>query len=330
MTHSFIALFYTLLLYPMQSSGQSVIDDINAVYPNESVSELFQEEILKISLSKKILLISNDQKNIAAGDYISLLINKELAVRAIVAKLKNNTAGIKITKIYSGNHWNLIRTGLKVDILRGDDSYYLNAMKQKGKVKLEDDDDEILSEEDLFKSAANDLDKDASLNEKTKRAIKTDNLIGLSYGLISGLDNNGGDQQYDQFGAHWAYQVFDNLWAEFFYGQSLMNGFPNNDIDTTLTNYIIRVKYAFKAPLGSQVLPYLGFKISNADSPDAGKASGTTTDATVLAQEESLVAELNQNTVVLGVSLYKRLVPGWFIKADLGTDILNIGFCIEF
>jgi len=26
----------------------------------------------------------------------------------------------------------------------------------------------------------------------------------------------------------------------------------------------------------------------------------------------------------------RRLVPGWFIKADLGTDILQLGFAIEF
>jgi hypothetical protein len=39
---------------------------------------------------------------------------------------------------------------------------------------------------------------------------------------------------------------------------------------------------------------------------------------------------MQDNALVAGVTILRRLVPGWFIKADLGTDQLNIGFAIEF
>ena len=46
--------------------------------------------------------------------------------------------------------------------------------------------------------------------------------------------------------------------------------------------------------------------------------------------ENEQVEALNKNQVVAGVTILKRLVPGWFARADIGTDALNIGFSLEF
>jgi hypothetical protein len=73
-------------------------------------------------------------------------------------------------------------------------------------------------------------------------------------------------------------------------------------------------------------MPYIGFHSYTISSPDAGKTGSPTTD------EEQLdaVNKLKKSGPVAGVTVLRRLVPGWFIKADLGSDIINVGFAIEF
>jgi hypothetical protein len=39
---------------------------------------------------------------------------------------------------------------------------------------------------------------------------------------------------------------------------------------------------------------------------------------------------LKKSGPVFGITVLRRLVPGWFIKGDLGNDIINLGFAIEF
>jgi len=73
-------------------------------------------------------------------------------------------------------------------------------------------------------------------------------------------------------------------------------------------------------------MPYLGFQSYTVSSPDAGKG----TDPVKNEEELTVIDELKKSGPVFGVTILRRLVPGWFIKADLGTDVLNIGFSIEF
>ena len=37
-----------------------------------------------------------------------------------------------------------------------------------------------------------------------------------------------------------------------------------------------------------------------------------------------------QSGLIFGVTLLRRLVPGWFLSIDLGTDSTNVGVAIEF
>jgi hypothetical protein len=73
-------------------------------------------------------------------------------------------------------------------------------------------------------------------------------------------------------------------------------------------------------------MPYLGFHSYTVSSPDAGKTNNSVTN------EEQLTAidNLKKSGPVFGITVMRRLVPGWFIKADVGSDILNVGFAIEF
>ena len=44
----------------------------------------------------------------------------------------------------------------------------------------------------------------------------------------------------------------------------------------------------------------------------------------------ALVDNLNEGGPVVGVTVLKRLVPGWFARVDIGTDIVSVGAALEF
>jgi hypothetical protein len=73
-------------------------------------------------------------------------------------------------------------------------------------------------------------------------------------------------------------------------------------------------------------MPYIGFQSFTVSSPDAGKG----TSASQNEEELATINDLKKTGPVFGVTLMRRLVPGWFIKTDLGSDVINLGFSIEF
>ena len=79
-------------------------------------------------------------------------------------------------------------------------------------------------------------------------------------------------------------------------------------------------------------MPYIGFQSYQVDSPNAGIVEdNTSTEDQEQAQKEvDLINRLKQNNIVFGATILKRLVPGWFVKADLGTDLMSLGIAIEF
>jgi len=74
-------------------------------------------------------------------------------------------------------------------------------------------------------------------------------------------------------------------------------------------------------------LPYIGFQMILADSPGAGVDASSQTQAD---EEIRKVEELKDRGLVAGVTILKRLVPGWFIKGELGTDLIGAGLALEF
>ena len=76
-------------------------------------------------------------------------------------------------------------------------------------------------------------------------------------------------------------------------------------------------------------MPYLGYQSVTVSSPGAGVSDGTTSQD-VLDEEARLVNESEKSGAIAGVALLKRMVPGWFLRAELGTDIINLGLSLEF
>ncbi|MBF0312857.1 MAG: hypothetical protein HQK50_03865 [Oligoflexia bacterium] len=295
---------------------------------------VFTEKVIKISASQKIFLISNGNKYLGEGDYISFIRDEQLIARALVAKVEDDRAGVKIVKIYSMKLWSGVRSDSDVQVIRGDDSYYVNLKKrsdEKGNKNSEEDDSAssvVMTEKELLSMADTD---DIEDDDKGKRAIKTDNILSLSYGQYSGLDNDGSSRRYPHWNAQWAYQFFDNFWGEALYGRSEINSFPNDGLSTTLNNFTVRGKYTINAPFYSYIQPYVGYQMITVSSPDAGVQNNEKSlNESELERERRLVEQLKRRSVVFGITILKRLVPGWFVRADLGSDLLNVGFSFEF
>lgn len=300
--------------------SQDLVEDIS----DNNNSELFSENIHLIARSQRIFILTNTNQLLNKGDFITLTFGKTNPIaRALVAKNNNELSGIKILKIYSLKQWAKIKQDTKVDILKGDDSILFK--KTIEKPKNEETKVEIQGEEDLYNDVQ--IEEDIDFLNKDSRHIKPDNLVGFSAGLLQFENTIDQDVETNtQIFGHWSYQFADNFWIEGLYGRTLIDNFPAPQSQTLLNNFVARVKYTFKTPLYTFVMPYVGFQQVSVNSPDAGQ----TADATLAAQELELIDSLARSGIVVGVTIYRRLVPGWFVKADLGSDDINIGFVVEF
>ncbi|WP_034729516.1 hypothetical protein [Bacteriovorax sp. BSW11_IV] len=319
-------LVFLLLTFLLNFSihAQSFVDDFDDTASVEEVaSDLPTEKIEKISASGRIFIITNTNQSFSKGDFISLIKFNKLVTRALVAKDTNGIAGIKILKTYSLDLFKDLRVGDEVKVLRGDDSFF------KVKKKEETETSKINEEEDLYNE---DLitEDDLDLNENKNRAIKTDNIISASLGFLDTIDKDQNSIRLNQFNASWAYQFDDNIWGEVLYGEGTQKNFPDDGLGTKITNLTVRGKYTFAGPMFTYFQPYAGFQIINADSPGAGQPDAQKTDPVALQKELDLVDSLKEKRVIFGVTVLKRLVPGWFMRGDFGNDMLNVGFSLEF
>lgn len=321
-------------------NAQNVLDDIEEeeIDPvsSEGAPGLVSETIKVISPSKKIFILTNENKSFSKGDFISLLLANKLVCRALVAKTNaDQLSGIKIVKIYNLNLWKQLGQGKEVLVLKGDDSYYTT--KEKNPAGNEDnikDTTKLRDEEDLYNSTSLD-DDDLSLEENSKRLIRTDNLISAGVGMISGKDVDGSKKNYQQLNGSWAYQLTDNIWGELGVGMNTITDFPATGLDARLINFTTKIKYTFNAPFYSYIMPYVGYQVITVDAPGAGDPSvlqGETQAQAAARSEDELVLidQTKKSTIIFGVGVLKRIVPGWFIRADLGTDIISGGLTLEF
>lgn len=336
-------LFCLLLLLTTGSlHAQNVLDDveeedkIDSPVSSEQAPSLVSETIRTIAPSKKIFIITNEGQTFTKGDFISLLLANKLVCRALVAKTTpDKLSGIKIVKIYNLVLWKQLTKGKEVLILKGDDSYYTNKEKAPEKekpTKAKKDESKLQSDEDLFNSTSlSGGEDDLSLDENSKRLIKPDNIVSMNVGLIQEKDVDGSKKNYTQINGAWAYQLVDNIWVEAGVGTNTIRDYPFTGLDTRLVNVELKAKYTFNAPFFSYIKPYVGYQSIIPSSPGAGTdpGDGSRTPAE-LANELKLVEDLKKSGVIFGVTILKRIVPGWFIRVDLGTDIINGGLAIEF
>jgi len=338
-----LSAFFCLILLLILPSvhAQNVLDDIDDENTTESsattqaIPPLALETIKTISPSKKIFILTNLNQSFSNGDFISILLANKLVCRALVAKTNNEKlSGIKIIKIYNLALWKQLSEGREVLILRGDDSYFSAKEKTPSKEasKKAKNSTKLQTDEDLFNSTTlENNDDDLSLEENSKRLIKPDNLLSFNVGLISSKDIDGAATKYTQISGSWGYQISDNIWAEAAAGTNTIRDYPFTTLDTRLVNLEVRAKYTLNAPFYSYLQPYFGYQTILANSPTAGVDPGDgSRTAEDLANELQLVQDLRKSSVIFGVTYLKRIVPGWFFRADLGTDILNGGLSIEF
>jgi hypothetical protein len=320
------ALFiYLILCISTPALSQSLVDDANLSTSPEGSENVFTETIKIISGSKKIFILSNNNQQLGPGDFISLALDNNLAARAVVAKVHQGQVGIKILKIYSLSQWGRLRRNQDVQVVKGDDSLF---GKKPTAPKETEGEGKIKSEDDLYTGDVVVDDESGVFEENKNRHIKPDNIVGITGALFDAaeVESRGGTVRTNEFGISWAYQFSDNYFVEGIYGRALLDNFPGDGTQTLVNHLTARLKYNIKGPLYTFFMPYLGFHSYTVSSPDAGKTNNSVTN------EEQLTAidNLKKSGPVFGMTVMRRLVPGWFIKADVGSDILNVGFAIEF
>jgi hypothetical protein len=323
-----LSLFCCVLSFAYNVYSQSLMEDMStAITPGESKAS-FSEVINIISRSGKIFILSNSNQILGKGDFITLSLKSDGPVaRAIVAKTEDAQAGIKIVKVYSLSRWKKLSKGTTVDIIKGDDSF-LFAPKKATENTAESSTPSIDSEEDLFNEETMLNDTISEFN-RSNRYIKPDNIVTAAYNQFRFNNKVTGDVMAgNQFSFTWGYQFSDNYWIEGLYGRTQVDGFPDQASASVIHNITARIKYTFKAPFYSYVMPYAGFQTISVSGPDIGTViDGDTLRAQLETETKN---DIEKTQIILGATLLKRLVPGWFFKADIGTDILSIGFGIEF
>lgn len=305
--------------------AQNLLSDANINFAGETSGDLFTETIKIISRSGKIFILTNGNQLLSKGDFITLILKEDGPVsRAVVAKTHDGSAGIKILKVYSLARWKKLARGSDVQILKGDDSALFKPQTKPEDVTSADT--TIDSEEDLFNDKTIDLSGELGDIYTDKRLIKPDNVVSAAYNQFRAKDYVSGDTNVgNQFYFSWAYQFSDNYWVEGIYGRTQFDNLPSG-LQTVVNNFTVRAKYTFEAPLYSYLMPYIGFQtfyVSNSDE-------GTALDPVIKDQEAETLDALRSSNVALGFTVLKRMVPGWFIKGEIGNDIWGIGVAIEF
>lgn len=312
----FTFLFFVLLC--ANTSAQSLAEELTATNNIPLVDDLFTEKIAIISNSKKIFILTNENQKLRKGDFISLVIDDDLATRAVVAKVTPNRVGIKMLRIYSLTRWQKLRTGLDVQIIRGDDSYFKKA--QETEVAKDDKESSVIqSESDLFNDTGLETNEELGKN----RIIRPDNIIGMGYSQLAAQDTNGRDKRFNRVSFSWAKQFKDNYWIEGVYSYINLPTFPSPEVERSVAHeFIAKLKYNIKAPAYTFVMPYFGFlkRFVNAPAVDQGG----------LQSEIDKVNDLENLQIAIGATFLRRLVPGWFLTANLGTDMINVGVAVEF
>ena len=304
--------------------SQSLVDDANLSLGSAGEAGTFQETIKIISNSKKIFILTNNNQLLGPGDFISLALDNKLAARAVVGKTHQGQVGIKILKIYSMAQWTKLRRNQEVQIIRGDDSNF----GKKPETKTDEGTvNRIKSEEDLYSGDVVD-DTSGLIEDNKNRHIKPDNIVSISgaYFDANEIPSRGGKMRQPMFGVSWAYQFTDNYFLEGVYGRALLDNYPADQAQTLVNHLVGRLKYNLKGPAYTFIMPYIGFQTYTVSSPDAGKG----TSASQNEEELMVINDLKKSGPVFGVTLMRRLVPGWFIKTDIGSDVMNLGFSIEF
>lgn len=304
-----------------KSYSFGILDQISQ---DSSISDLITENILAISPSKRIFILSNENRSFSKGDFISIVHNATLTARALVAKNTDGGSGIKIVKIYNWQKWQQLAKGIPVQIIRGDDSYFKPNKENKSDEELNIA--KIEGEEDLFNKTEI-LGENLSEDEKQTK-IRQDHFLSINYGLYTVI-GNGENLSLNLFSIDYNYQIGTDFWLGVNVGSGTLNAFPAANLNTNVTTITVTGSYIFNLPFYSYVAPYAGFNYQMAVSPKAGTDDGTNTQED-RDLELAQVQAINSGSIVFGAKLIRHLAPGWYAVLGIGTDMIRGGVAIEF
>lgn len=331
LSHFFIFIICIFLPQTPHCLGQTIVDEIKAVSIGEVPlkNQVFSETISTISSNKRIFIITNSNQKLIMGDFVSFIIDDELVARALVVKTRDDRSGLKLVKIYSQGKWSSLTTGMNINIIRGDDSYYLSQLKKERESILSPSTETAAKTSNSLDLGQRDLTSDEALilgsefnldnNKSHLRKLDADHLLYFTVGNMRSLGAEGSEDTYLHYRFGWGYQVFNNWFTDISYGHSTIKKYPASDIDTSLNTITIKFGYIFQLPVHSFLYAYGGLYNNIAIAPGAGEG---VSDAQ--AQDESeKVRDLEGIGYLGGISFYKRLVPGWTFKID--ADLKNVG-----
>ncbi len=314
--------FYFVLLTSSPSLfSQSLVDELETTTPTAQRGlndNTFTEEIVVVSKSKRIFILTNKNQSLEPGDFVTMLVGDRKIVRGLIAKSREGKSAFKVLKSYNDRAKSRLKRGMSVQLFRGDESLLTENEETKPELRINNEAD-LFSDNVLFEEEA---------PKKKTSSIKNNNLIQSSIGLIQGIDNNGDAAFYNHFALSWSYRLKEFVWFESIFGYSTAKRFPSPDISTDLFNLTVRAKYTYELPFFSYLQPYAGLQIVIANSPEAG--SGPLVSAAQANRELDLVDDIGKIAPALGVTYLKRLVPSWFVTVNMGLDLISVGLAIEY
>jgi len=326
-----LAHFFILLLIMTSVNAQSVVDELRAVSTGDlpTKNQLFSEMITTISSNKRIFILTNSNNKLIMGDFVSFVKDNQLILRALVVKTRDDRCGVKLVKIYDQNLWKSLTTGADVQMIRGDDSYFLTQIKKEQEALVAgsntnsnngEQTDSLSAEEKMI------LGSDITLESKVdNRKISANHLLYFTAGNYRSLSTTGESDTYMHYRIGWGFQVFNNWFSDVSYGYTVLKKYPEVDIDTALNTVSFKFGYIFQLPIHSFLYAYGGIYNSIATAPGAGEG---VSDAQA-ELEIQRVRDVEGLGYLGGVSFYKRLVPGWTFKVDVDLKNIGAGIMVE-
>jgi hypothetical protein len=330
-----MVLFLSFLLPSIQCGhAQSVADAFRPENFDVTLAKdsLFTENVITVGATRRIFILSNENKKVIPGDYVTMIsMEGKMLARGIVVKLRDDKTGIRVKKIYDAMEWNKIKEDDDLQLLKGDDSLY--SKMQKGEASASEDlqigqGDQLNADFQLLSGESGvDLSRQSKFEDtKNLGVINTPNILTAGIGRIRAAGTDFTDKNYINYQFSFMHQFAKNIWPEITYSYSELKKFPAVDIDTGLHIVSLKIRVAFDLGFYTYLLPYAGIKKAFADSPGAGDNP----DDVAANNEITLLNDVEAPQAVYGVSVFKRLVPSWLFRVDVGNEMIALGLGIEF
>ncbi len=198
---SLTALF--LFVLPLTLRAQSVADSFRPEQFDVTLAKdsLFTENIITVGATRRIFILTNDNKKVIPGDYVTFIsMEGKMLARAIVVKLRDDKFGARIKRIYDSTEWGKIREDTDVQLLKGDDSIFQRVQEQQAEAQnefLSNPSDAINSDYQLLSQDSSiDLNQGSQRDMKNLGVIDSSNILTVGVGRITAIGTDLTDKNY--------------------------------------------------------------------------------------------------------------------------------------